>query len=44
MNGAFKIRCGINATRTAAYSAMRVIWLRAYTGSPVIDDQVVSYD
>jgi hypothetical protein len=44
MNGAFEIRCGITATRTAAYFAMRVIWLRAYTGSPVIDDQVIFQD
>ena len=40
----FEIQCGINEIRTTAYSAMRVIWLRAYTGSPMIDDQVVSQD
>ncbi len=40
MNGAFEIRCGINATRTATYFAMRVIWLRAYSCLPTFDDWI----
>ncbi len=42
MNGAFEIRCGINKARIATYSMMRVISPRVYSGSPVIDNRVVS--
>jgi hypothetical protein len=42
MNGAFEIQCRIAKACATAYSAMRFLWLRADTGSPVADIPVVS--